>query len=254
VNDRQSTRAADLLRVLEERTADALGRRLLGLYLTGSLVTGDFDERVSDIDLVAVLPDEPRAEDLARLGVMHDRIAREHPEWDDRVEVIYIGADALATFRTRASTIGAISPGEPFHTKAAGIDWLINWYLIQRYGRVLRGPPFAEFAPAIGDEEFVDSARSLAHLMRPGLDETTTTRSRAYYLITLCRALVTVTTGRMPSKAYALAWTRERVPDWVGLLDRCAAIWRGDLDGPVEKVLPLPEAQRCADEILARLR
>ncbi len=184
---------------------------------------------------------------------MHDRVAREHPEWDDRVEVIYIGADALATFRTRESTIGAISPGEPFHTKGAGIDWLINWYLIQRYGRVLRGPPFTEFVPPIDDADFIVSSRSLAHLMRPGLDATTTTRSRAYYLITFCRALVTVTTGEMPSKPRALAWTRERMPEWGTLLDRCAAIWRGAMDGPVERVLPLPEAQRCADEILARL-
>ena len=48
----------------------ALGERLLGLYLFGSVVTGDYDAAVSDIDVLAVLDSslsEPEIEPLALL-------------------------------------------------------------------------------------------------------------------------------------------------------------------------------------------
>ena len=52
-----SAHSADVQRVLsllETRISRALGENLLGLYVFGSLVNGDFDEAVSDLDLVAV--------------------------------------------------------------------------------------------------------------------------------------------------------------------------------------------------------
>ena len=43
------------------------GGSLVGLYLYGSLATGDFEEHVSDIDLIAVLTDVPDASLVRRL-------------------------------------------------------------------------------------------------------------------------------------------------------------------------------------------
>ena len=49
---------------------------------------------------------------------------------------------ALRTFRSQSSTIGIISPGEPFHLLEAGSDWLISWYALRKDGlALLTGPP-----------------------------------------------------------------------------------------------------------------
>ncbi len=51
-----------VLDLLLNAVRDVLGDRLVGLYLYGSLASGDFDSETSDIDFVAVtseaLPDE----------------------------------------------------------------------------------------------------------------------------------------------------------------------------------------------------
>ncbi|MBE0696115.1 MAG: nucleotidyltransferase domain-containing protein, partial [Anaerolineaceae bacterium] len=62
--------------VLEELLPNVqaiLGADLIGMYLDGSLATGDFDED-SDIDFVAITRGEISAEVFAALAAMHERI------------------------------------------------------------------------------------------------------------------------------------------------------------------------------------
>jgi hypothetical protein len=51
---------------------------------------------------------------------MHADLARAHPVWDDRIEVVDISAGALARCRTHPTTVAVISPGEHFHLVEAG--------------------------------------------------------------------------------------------------------------------------------------
>jgi len=45
----------ELISTLSSQMQEILGKKLIGLYLDGSLVMGDFDIDISDIDLTAVL-------------------------------------------------------------------------------------------------------------------------------------------------------------------------------------------------------
>jgi hypothetical protein len=110
------------------------------LYVYGSLVTGDFDKDRSDIDLLAVVDSDVDGDTFDRLDRMHARFVEDHPAWEDRIEVAYVPAPALWNFRTRTDQIAVVSPGEPFHLKAAGKDWLINWYMVREVGVTLCGP------------------------------------------------------------------------------------------------------------------
>ena len=49
----------DVLDAVSDAIVDTVGPTLVGLYLYGSLVSGGFDPRVSDIDLIAVLSQDP---------------------------------------------------------------------------------------------------------------------------------------------------------------------------------------------------
>src|SRR2546426_2071716 len=86
----------ELVARIRDAIREAAGSALAGLYLFGSLVVGDFDVDVSDIDLIAVLTSDPSDHLVARLGRMHDALASENPVWVGRIEVIYVSAAALS--------------------------------------------------------------------------------------------------------------------------------------------------------------
>lgn len=58
---------------------------MIGLYLTGSLARGDFDEKVSDIDLVAVLKSRMDDVEFGELRKFHQDFAKENRQWDDGI-------------------------------------------------------------------------------------------------------------------------------------------------------------------------
>ena len=104
-----------LLARLTEGQDRALGADPLGSYVFGSVVTGDFDPGISDVDTVVVLRSDPTEAQLAALERLHHDIDEEMSEWNDRIEVVYLSSRALSTFRTESSPAARISPGEPFH-------------------------------------------------------------------------------------------------------------------------------------------
>ena len=72
-------------------------------------------------------------------------------------------APALWNFRTRTDQIAVLCPGEPFHLKAAGNDWLINWYMVREVGVTSCGPPPSAMIPEISQSEFVEAVREQAY-------------------------------------------------------------------------------------------
>ena len=157
---------------------------LVGLYVYGSLVTGDFDKGRSDIDLLAVVDSDIEDETFDRLDGMHARFVEDHPVWEDRIEVAYVPAPALWNFRTRTARIVVISPGEPFHRKAAGRDWLINWYMVRQVGVTLCGPPPQTLIPEISQPEFVDAVREQTGTWKEWVYRMRTPGAQSYAVLT----------------------------------------------------------------------
>jgi predicted nucleotidyltransferase len=197
-----------------------LGRDLVGAYLYGSYVSGGFDPGVSDLDLVVVTAPRVETIDLAALERVHADFASHHPEWDDRIEVAYLGRKALASFRTSQGPVAVISPGEPFHLRSEPPSaWLQNWYLVRETGLALYGPDPTAIIPLVAWSEFVTATRRYAGEMGKRSVEALTPGALAYGVLTMCRALMTVRTQRHVSKEEAAAWTRERMPEWASLID-----------------------------------
>jgi predicted nucleotidyltransferase len=189
-----------------------LGLDLVGLYLFGSLATGDFEPGVSDVDTVAVLREDPTDAQLKALRQLHREIDEEMLPWRERVEVVYLSTQALASFRTGSSSAARISPGEPFHVIRVDHRCLIDWYQLREVGRALYGPPATTLVPTITNTEYVEAVRR--HILDwpdPEADEFLA--SYAYTIITLCRGLRTIRTGEHVSKRDAADWGCEAMPD-----------------------------------------
>ena len=65
-----------LLELLLSGIQKKLGAKLVGLYLNGSLVIGDFDPYISDIDLVAALSSDIDDGEFGELQKMHMTLRR----------------------------------------------------------------------------------------------------------------------------------------------------------------------------------
>lgn len=206
---------------------------LVGVYLYGSLVSGDFDIAISDIDLVVVLKTELDQTQFQILQRMHARVVGDHPAWNDRLELAYVSRRALKTFRISESTIGIISPGEPFHLIQAGDDWLISWCDLRQNGIALQGPPIQSLIDPIPRPAWLDAVREHICAYRLSIRDAADTMFLSYIVLTVARGVYTLAHGRAASKVKAAAWAQQSFPRWSSLIAR-ALHWRlgGSQDSP----------------------
>jgi hypothetical protein len=223
-----------------------LGERLVGLYLYGSLVWGDFDRYLSDIDMLAAVTEDVSDEEAAALKRMHDDLARRYPDWNDRIEVQYLSLEGLRTFRTGSTPMAVISPGEPFHIVEGNKDWLMNWYFVRVYGVTLFGPPPATIIGPIAKEEFIRSIAEHAQEWPTWVEHTRHSRPyQGYAILTMCRTLYTYRNGEQVSKKQAATWAEKELPAWAPLV-RNALRWREEArqGQQIDHEATFPETQR----------
>lgn len=233
---------------LEALLHDALGRRLLGLYLFGSLAAGGFHEGRSDVDLLAVLTDAVDESDLERLRRLHDDFAARNPEWHERVEVGYVPRSVLATFESEPQgTIVAISPGEPLHLRPPGWGWVLNWRSVCRQGERIAGPPPLEVGPDVTPGVFRRAIEMQLREWRDVIREDWVAyvpAARGYAVVTHCRALHALATGEQASKEEAVAWVAERHPEWAEYVRARLADHRADSRGAQSEAIAFAEWAR----------
>ncbi len=240
-----------VLDTLRSEIHHTLGSKLIGLYVFGSLVTGDFDLALSDLDLAAVLATDLDAEEFARLQRMHAAITRDDPAWDDRIEVGYLSVATLRAFDPQA-TIAVISPGEPFHLRAAEHGWLFNLHVLREQGLTLFGPPPKTLMDPISHEQLAHALRERMIEWRAWTEDhepIVGRKDQAYAILTMCRALSAHLTGAFVSKREAASWAMGELPEWADLIDD-ALRWRAASDdGHVDHQATQPEALRFTREI-----
>lgn len=240
----------DVLRTVNRHVSGALGPVLLGLYAHGSLVAGDFALDRSDLDLLAVLSQEPDKRLLTSLRSAHERVQQAHPGWRGRIEVEYV---ALATVRAWASgstppepgTIARVSPGELLHLLPASSHRLLTWASVGDVGRTLAGPPASDLLPVLDAERarsvLLDHVRDWPMWVR----DMTGVGGQAYAVLTLCRARHRLLEGRQVSKRSAATLTAAALPGWAPLILWAQAWWYDG--GRDDEPSRLPEVIRFVD-------
>lgn len=213
--------AATLVAVLPR----SLGTQLLGVVGFGSWVHGDFEPARSDIDLLAVLHEDPGAPDVERLRVALEDLLREHPGWRDRLEVGLVSPTAVREVveaGVSARLVGRLSPGEPLHLVPAERRRLLDWDAAGR-GRTLHGddgllPPVPW--PLVRQV-------LLAELTSwPGwLGEVDGDDALAYAALTVARSAAYARTGTPHSKRAGARWLAAREARWGDLLGAAEEVW-----------------------------
>jgi predicted nucleotidyltransferase len=220
----KSAPAVAIVEALRQGIDGALGPSVVGVYLLGSYVLGDFDERLSDIDLLVATRSAVTDKQLRALTEMHDHLVAAHPEWDNRVEVIYLDATTLRTFRDGGDVV-RISPGEPIHRTPFLQHWLVDLYTVQECGLTIQGTEASEVVPRIGVDEFKASISSTVEEWLDWMSGTLQERYLAYIRLALCRSLFAFRFGKQVSKPAAARWVAHEYPQWAVLSDE-AVQWR----------------------------
>lgn len=213
---------------LKSRLTLILNTNLVSLSLYGSLAWGDFDEDSSDIDCLVVTQVDVNETEFSRLTDMHHHLIKKFPRFESRLEIAYFSVYTLNSFQPLKNKIAIISPGEPFTIKEAGLDWLINLYLIHKKSLALIGPNPSSFIRGIPQDEFLMAVKAQAREWYDWIPHTKESRSyQAHAVLTLCRAFYTIEHGEQVSKKQAAYWAKNKYPTWATLIEK-ALSWRTD--------------------------
>jgi hypothetical protein len=115
----------------------ALPGFMAACYLHGSIALGAFNPQLSDIDFITVVSRRCTPEEIARLRVIHQAIARQYPQW--LLEGSYVQWQGLGQ-------LGDARMPAPYHHDgtfhASGIfdANAITWWVLKHQGIALRGP------------------------------------------------------------------------------------------------------------------
>lgn len=231
-----------VLDTLRAEIIERLGGSLIGLYLYGSLVVGDFDDQRSDVDLLAVTSELLSPGTERDMAEMHESIALRFPEWEDRLEVGYFPIAVIRDFAEPLGDVHRISPGEPFHRTPALPHWLTDLYSVQEHGHVLYGPSVTDVLPRIGPGRFQATIRHVVGEWRDWVVGVEEQRHQAYARLTMFRSWYAYTHARQISKIGAAEWFAAEFPQW-RIEAELAVVWRRR----DSTVVDLPGAERTEE-------
>lgn len=229
--------------LLFKRIQAILGDQLVGFYLVGSLVTGDFDPLSSDVDLIALTARALEQTEVDQLEQMHLGMIHDDPRLDNRIEVLYTPVGRLNGDQ-QDYNVAEISPGEPFHVKEIHHDqWTINWHVLREKGVTLFGPDPKRLVEPIRHEKIVRVVQDLSR-DTPDWFELSHLGGQGYVILTLCRGLRLVRTGDFVSKKQSALWTAEQFPEYSDLILK-TLVWRVvGHDSPEDPAVIYPQARR----------
>jgi hypothetical protein len=125
------------------RALEPLRSHFYGIYISGSIALGAFEELESDIDLIALTQGELPSLELKQLKALHTHLIKSYP-LGKHLEVFYVPLRYLGVVHPDKQK-GAIAPYPAAHdgrfspATHAGLN-AVTWWIIKHKGLCLLGP------------------------------------------------------------------------------------------------------------------
>jgi hypothetical protein len=203
------SKSAAYAREVTARLRATLGDKLIGVYLHGSAVLGDFVRERSDVDVVAV-SDGPLTND--ECDVLAEKLSS--------ASLPCPAHGGLELHVVDRCIVEELVEPPPFELHIAPIadrvvvgrghsgdaDLVMHYAVLRERGVTLTGPPASEIFPKVSTEKLV---RAFAGELRWALEQP----SPAYQVLNACRAWRFFEETILTSKLAGATWARERVED-----------------------------------------
>jgi predicted nucleotidyltransferase len=228
----------DVLLDLVRGAQAALAGKLLGLYLVGSFALGAGDEH-SDVDFLAVVDEEPTADDERRLRTLHRELPDRAVHWAQHLEGSYAPAADLRLVHVEPSPWLYVDNGSREMERSTHDNSAIVRRTVREHGIVLAGAHPRSLVASVDARDLALESKRLAHEYHAWLADDWARLDNGwrqpYQVATFCRMLATITLGDVLSKAAALEWgLRSLEPEWHELIAQ-ALIDRPDPAGRYRK-------------------
>ena len=224
----------EVLKLLLEGVKEILGDQFIGMYLYGSLSSGDFDPKSSDIDFAivteSILPDEI----ISALKNLHQRIWASELKWASKLEGSYIPKDLIRRHDSDSPPCPTVNEGI-FYVDQRGSDWIIQRHVIREHGVVLEGPDPKMLIDFVKPDDIRGAVLGiLREWWFPMLDNPKWLREHgseyhAYAIISMCRTLHALKYGTIVSKPVAAKWAQEELDEeWSQTIEQSLIAQRHD--------------------------
>ena len=205
-----------------------LGNQFMGLYLYGSLASGDFDPQRSDIDFLVLTADLLPANLISALEAMHIRLWRSDLKWAAKLEGSYLPQAALRRYDPAMAPCPQVNEGR-FTIAPQGSDWIIQRHILREHGVVITGPDLRPLIDPVGPDDLRRAVSSILHeWWAPMLIDPAWLRDgeyQAFAVLSMCRALYTLDCGEIVSKPVAARWAQNTLDEhWTTLIEQ-AVVW-----------------------------
>ena len=229
------------LQVFLTQVQTVLGGQFIGLYLYGSLASGDFVPARSDIDFLVVTAGELAAGLISALEAMHARLWATGVKWAHKLEGSYITQAALRHYNPEDGPFPCVNEGK-FYLARHESDWVLQRHILRESGVAVAGPDIRPLIDPVSPVDICAAVRGyLREWWQPMLRNTERLQSReyqAYATLSMCRALYTLQHTRVASKTDSARWAQRTFGErWISLIDRALAWPEGEQGDEIAETL-----------------
>lgn len=225
----------EILNLLLFKVQELLSVQFVGMYLYGSLSSGDFNPETSDIDFLVVTDGALSEEKIAALEAMHKEIWASEMKWANKLEGAYVPQEDIRRYMPDRAPCPTINEGT-FFLDRHGSDWIIQRHIVREDGVVIAGPDPKTLIDPVSPHEIRGAILgTLNEWWFPMLDDSATwlrqhgSNYHGYAVITMCRALHALEHGTIVSKPVAIQWARQNLEEhWHPLIDQAVASQYGN--------------------------
>ena len=227
-----------VLDILLKNVQVILNGYFVGMYLYGSLASGDFDPGRSDIDFLVVTKEELPDDIVTGLKSMHTRLYKSGMEWAPKLEGSYVPTDVIRRYSVNGPSWPMINK-DKFLVAHENISWVINNYVLSKSGVVITGPPLQTIIKPISKEELKGAVLTLLRdVWTPwqyNSDLFHSDEYQSYVVLTMCRAIYTLKNRTVVSKRRSAEWAIKNLDrKWMELIKLALAWHHGDPPGDIE--------------------
>jgi predicted nucleotidyltransferase len=219
-----------VLNILLTEAKDVLGKQFTGMYLYGSLSSGDFNPDSSDLDFLVVTEDTLPEKIISELETMHNRIWKTGLKWAAKLEGSYVHKDLIRRHDPEGTPCPTVNEGK-FYVDRRGSDWIIQRHVIRETSVVLDGPDPKKLIDFVSQYDIRNAVMGILHewwfpmLGNPSWLRDKEAGDRAFSVITMCRVLHALEHGTIVSKPKAIQWARTQLSDtWIKLIAKAVAV------------------------------
>jgi predicted nucleotidyltransferase len=220
----------EVLHLLLINVKQILEEQFFGMYLYGSLSSGDFNPESSDVDFLVVATDYLSEKTISELEAMHKQTWATSLKRAGKLEGAYIPKELIRKHNPNAFPVPTINEGK-FYLDTPGSDWVIQRHVVREFGVVLEGADPKTFIDFVSPEDIRNCVMGVLHeWWFPMLDDSTWLKEkedgdRAFGVITMCRVLHALEHGTIVSKPKAIEWARTQLDShWNQLINKAVAI------------------------------